>query len=130
MAQASEEKLEHTGSAEKERVALVPQREQLATNAKAMFAKWKRNRALCPEHQIVRWERVNVSESSKLARERKEFQEKKRGQAKRSSLGEVEESTSGRVDAKALQNYLDSFGFTPSLSKLEIGKMEKEVGRR
>ena len=30
MAQASAEKLEHTGPAEKERVASVPQREQLA----------------------------------------------------------------------------------------------------
>ena len=31
MAQASAEKLEHTGPAEKERVASVPQREQLAS---------------------------------------------------------------------------------------------------
>ena len=33
MAQASAEKLEHTGPAEKERVALVPQREQMARMA-------------------------------------------------------------------------------------------------
>ena len=56
MAQASPEKLEHTGPAEKERVALAPQREQLATLPKGT------------KHQIVRGERVKVSESRILAR--------------------------------------------------------------
>ena len=55
MAQTSAEKLEHTGPAEKERVASVPQRERaVGKYAKAAFAKWKRNRAVCSEHQIVR----------------------------------------------------------------------------
>ena len=53
MAQASAVKLGQTGPAEKERVASVPQSEQLASTS---LAKRKRNRAVCPDHQIVRWE--------------------------------------------------------------------------
>ena len=49
------------------------------------------------------------------------------GQARRVSLGEVEGSMSGWVDTKAPQDDLQSAGFTPSLSKSELGK---EVGRR
>ena len=45
----SAEKLEHTGPAEKERVASVPRRKQLA---------------VCPEYQIMRGETVNVSETT------------------------------------------------------------------
>ena len=41
MAQASAEKLEHTGPAEKERVASVPQREQLATTPEPPLPKGK-----------------------------------------------------------------------------------------
>ena len=37
--------------------------------ARSTFAKRKRNRAAYPEYQIVRWERVKVSESRTLARE-------------------------------------------------------------
>ena len=55
------------------------------------------------------------------------FQGGEGGQARRASLGEVEGSMSGSVDAKALQDDLPSLGFTPSLAKLEIGK---EVGRQ
>ena len=47
--------------------------------------------------------------------------------AKRISLVEVEESMSGRVDAKALLEDLQSLGFTPSQAKPEMGK---DVGRR
>ena len=54
------------------------------------------------------------------------FQGGKKGQARRASLGEVEGSMSGRVDAKALQDDLQSLDFTPSLAKPEMGK---EVGR-
>ena len=44
MAQASAEKLEHTGADEKERVVSVPQREQLASiTPEPPFAKRKRN---------------------------------------------------------------------------------------
>ena len=38
MAQASAEKLEHTGPAEKERVASVPQRKQLASTTRSVDA--------------------------------------------------------------------------------------------
>ena len=55
MAQASAEKLEHTGPTEKKGVASVPQREELA-NTPSAFA--KRNRAVCPDHQIMRWARA------------------------------------------------------------------------
>ena len=41
MAQASAEKLEHTGPAEKERVASVPQREQLASMPEPPLPKGK-----------------------------------------------------------------------------------------
>ena len=51
MAQASAEKLEHTGPAEKERVALVPQRERaVGKNARAALAKRKRSRAVSAEY--------------------------------------------------------------------------------
>ena len=36
-------------------------------NAGAALAKWKRNRAVCPEYQIMRRERVKVGESCTLA---------------------------------------------------------------
>ena len=42
MAQASAEKLEQTGPIEKERVASVPQREQLASTPELPFPKGKR----------------------------------------------------------------------------------------
>ena len=41
MAQASMEKLEHTGPAQKERVASVPQREQLASTPEPLLPKGK-----------------------------------------------------------------------------------------
>ena len=53
MAQASAEKLEHTGPAEKERVASVPQR-AVGKYARVTFVKRKKNRAICPEYQTVR----------------------------------------------------------------------------
>ena len=56
-----------------------------------------------------------------------EFQGGEGGQARKASLGEVEESISWLVDAKALQEDLQSLGFTPSLAKPEMGK---EAGRR
>ena len=55
------------------------------------------------------------------------FQGGQGGQASRASLVEVEGSMSEWVDAKALQDDLQSLGFTPSLAKPEIGK---EVGRQ
>ena len=71
MVQASVKKLEHTGPAEKERVASVPQREQLACMLELPFAKRKRNRAISPEYQIMQGERVQVGESCTLANEKR-----------------------------------------------------------
>ena len=71
MVQASAEKLEQTGPAKKERVASVPQREQLSRTPEPLLPKRKRNRAVCPEYQIMREERVKMGESRTLARERK-----------------------------------------------------------
>ena len=45
MVQASAEKLEHTGPAEKKRVVSMPQREQLGKYTRAALAKRKVNRA-------------------------------------------------------------------------------------
>ena len=67
MAQASAEKLEHTGPAEKERVATE---RAVGKNAGAALAKRKRNRTVCPEHQIIRGERVKMGKSRILARKR------------------------------------------------------------
>ena len=50
-------------------------------------------------------------------------------QAKRVSI-EVEGSMSGRVDAKACQEDLQSLGFTPSLAKPEMGKEFKRQRAR
>ena len=58
---------------------------------------------------------------------RDKFQRGEGGQARRASLGQVEGSMSERVNAKVLQEDLESFGFTPSEAKHEMGK---EVGRR
>ena len=49
MAQVSAEKLEHTGPAEEERVASVPQRKQLESTPEPPFAK-RRNRA--PDREV------------------------------------------------------------------------------
>ena len=112
MAQASAKKLEHTGPAEKERVASVPQREQLARTLEPFLPKGKGTE---PSVQSTRsWgERVKVGESCTLARERgrseqghgeervgstvKEgrFQGEKGGQARRASLEQVEGTMSG-----------------------------------
>ena len=70
MALVSAEKREHTGVAKKKRVASVPQSEQLTKTPEPPLPKGKMNRAVSPDHQIVRWERVKVSESCTLARER------------------------------------------------------------
>ena len=103
MAQASAEKLEHTGPAEKERVASVPQREQLARTPEPPLPKGKD-----PFVQSTRsWgERVKVGERGGSEREHEEkrvdstvmegrFQGGKRGQSKRASLEQVERSMSG-----------------------------------
>ena len=94
IAQASAEKLEHTGPAEKERVASVPQREQLARTPEPPLPKGKRNRAVCPEYQIMRGERVKEERMDSTMKEGR-FQGGKGGQARRASLEQVEGSMSG-----------------------------------
>ena len=107
MAQASAEKLEHTGPAKKERVASVPQREQLASTPEPLLPRGKGNRAVSPEYQIMErgesqggrerggsdWEhgKERVDFTVKKGR----FQGRKEGQARRASLKEVEGSMSG-----------------------------------
>ena len=54
MAQTLAEKLEQTGPAKKERVSLSATERAVGKYAGAAFAKIKRNRAVCPEHQIMR----------------------------------------------------------------------------
>ena len=107
MAQASAEKLEHTGPAEKERVATA---RAVGKYTKAAFAKRKKNRTVSPEYHIMRGERVNVSENRTLTGERGEvrvdstvkegrFQECGGGQTRRASLrdiGRKHDQVSGR----------------------------------
>ena len=81
-------------------------------NAGAALAKRKRNRAVCPEYQIMREERVKMGESRTLAREggseqehgvervdstvnEGRFQGGKEKHARRASLEQVEGSMSG-----------------------------------
>ena len=100
MAQASAKNLEHTGPAEKKRLASVPQSEQLASTPGQALPKQKRTE---PSVQIARGKRVKVSESRIEAggseREHGEkrvdstvkdskFQEGEVGQARRASVGE------------------------------------------
>ena len=70
MVQASAEKLEHTGPAENESGLSATERAD-GKNAEAALAKRKRNRAVCPEYQIMREKRVKVGESRTLARKRR-----------------------------------------------------------
>ena len=67
MGQTSAEKLEHTGLAEKERVASMPHREQLARRPEPPLPRPKETE---PKHQIMIGERVKVSKSRTLARKR------------------------------------------------------------
>ena len=110
MAQASAEKLEHTGLAEKERVASVPQREQLARTPEPPLPKGKGTDAQSrvPDHKRreSRWARAALWRGGgRLEREHGEervdstvkegkFQEGKGRQVRRASLM-VEESMSG-----------------------------------
>ena len=107
MAQASAEIREHTGPVKKEKVTSVPQSKQLATMPEPPLPKGNGT-----EHQIMRWERVKVSESRTLARGRRiraeewrgkrglhsegiRLEGEKGGQARRAYLEELEGSMSG-----------------------------------
>ena len=61
MAQASAKKLEHTGPAEKGGLSATER--AVSKYAGAALTKRKRNRAVCPEYQIMRRERVKMGES-------------------------------------------------------------------
>ena len=84
MVQASAEKLEHTGPAEKERVASVPQREQLARTPDLPLPKGKKQSHLSrvPDHEGG----IKVGGSCTLAREREgseqEHEEEREGKLK------------------------------------------------
>ena len=112
MAQASAEKLEHTGPAEKKEWPQCQRERAVGKYARAAIVKRKRNIAVCPEYQVVKWDRVKVGESRTLARKsgselehgkervaftvkESRFQGRKEGQARRASLGEVEGSMRG-----------------------------------
>ena len=69
MAQTSAKKLEQTGPAKKERVDSAPHR-AVGKNAAGAFSNTKRNRAISPDHQIVRWERAKLSKSHTLVKKR------------------------------------------------------------
>ena len=92
MAQASAEKLEHTGPAEKEKVASVPQREQLARTPEPSLPKRKGKCRLSrvPDRE---GERVKVGESRTLAREgdQSESMERKGWTPRRSKVDSKEE---------------------------------------
>ena len=68
MVQASAEKLEHSGPVEKERVASVPQREQLARTSELPLPKKEKEKSrLSTEYQIMggresRWARTAPGE--------------------------------------------------------------------
>ena len=113
MAQALAEKLEYAGPAEKERVVSVPQREQLESTPEPPFPRGEETEpsARVPNHKR---EKVKVGESRILVKERRSerehekervgrFQGEEGDQAKKASLGDVQGSMSGRMDAKALQ---------------------------
>ena len=111
MAQASAEKLEHIGPAEKERVASVPQREQMARTPELPLPRGKETE---PSVQSTRsrlgenqgWRELHIGEKEGGSeREHEEervdsmvnesrFRGGKGGQARTASLGEVERSMS------------------------------------
>ena len=75
MAQASAEKLEHTGPDEKKKSGLSATKRAVGKYVIAAFAKKEKNRAICREHQIVR-RAFNVREVKGTAakeRERDEY---------------------------------------------------------
>ena len=66
MAQASAEKLEHTGPAEKEKVASVPQREQLARTPEPPVPEGKGTEPSVQSTRSCGEERVKMGESRTL----------------------------------------------------------------
>ena len=112
MVQASAEKLEHTGPAETERVASVPQREQLASMPEPSLPKGKGTEPSVQstrswEERESRWGELHLGGRGGSEQEHGEervgstlkkgrFQGAKGGQARRASLEKKEGSVSGR----------------------------------
>ena len=65
MAQALAKKRDHTGPAGKEKGASALQIEQLGSTQEPLLLKV---RAVCPSHQIMKWERVEIRYTHTLAR--------------------------------------------------------------
>ena len=144
MAQASAEKLEQTGPAEKAKSGLSATERAVGKYAGAALTKKEKEQS-CQSRVLDHEEgesqggrEPHLGEKGGSEREHGEervdstvnegrFRGGKGGQARRASLGEIEGIMSGRVDARALQDDLQSLGLTPSLAKPEIGK---KVGRR
>ena len=112
MAQPSMEKLEHTGLAEKERIASVPQREQLTSMPNRPCQKEKKQSRLSKtpnrdvgESQDEREPHIGEREGGAEWKHREErvdyqvkegrFRGEEGGKARRASLGKVEGSMSG-----------------------------------
>ena len=70
MAQASAEKLGHTGSAEKKKSGFIATKRAVGKFARVAFAERKKNRAVCLNHQIMRGENQGEREPSLDERER------------------------------------------------------------
>ena len=54
----------------KEKSGISATKLAVSKDPRAAFAKGKKNIAICPSHQIVRWERVKISESRTFTRKR------------------------------------------------------------
>ena len=109
---ASAEKLEHTGLAVKERVVSMPQREQLAsmpepplpTGTEPSVQSIRRRESQGEREPRGRLEQEHGEKRVDSSVKESRFQRGKEGQTRRTSLGEVEESMSGCVDAKSLRD--------------------------
>ena len=92
MAQASAEKLEHTGPAEKERVASVPQRELLVSTPEPSLPKGKGTEpsvqsTISRGRRVSTWEHKEERVDSTVNESR--FQGGEGGKARRASLREI-----------------------------------------
>ena len=140
MMQASVERAEQTGPAEKKRVAPVPQREQLTRMPEASCQKEQSYQSRSQDREMRERKRVKVRVAPRQEKggseqecgevrvcsivKKRGFQGGEVGQAKRAFL-EVGESMSR---PKILQKNLESLGFTPSLAKSEIEKVVEKRG--
>ena len=103
----------------------------------------EKNKAVCPDYQIVRWERVRVSKSRTLSRERgfeRDHEEKKveskvkEGCSKEEKEGEKEKlsrrSRKKHERVSGRKSFSGGSGESWFCSKSSKSETEKEVGRR